>query len=236
MTRGTVRKPLSEGEILELGATVMQQLVRGIDPDKGRYYIRHKSELGRDMQKLGIHKMPEFDSVAWENFYQKHFGLTVELSNLHIPPKPDYPCRTIVVIPGVTNNRVFDACTKSFKTWRYESDLDTFRDVVKRPDGPYVIWVRDVIEADEDMKSKSANDIEAAGTNTLTLTERILLELKYFDETGKHLDIDNWTLCAGSRYSDGRVPRCGWVGGEFRVHWADVDYSYPGLSARVAVS
>jgi hypothetical protein len=31
------------------------------------------------------------------------------------------------------------------------------------------------------------------------LLERLLYELKYFAETGKHLDIDNLTLCSGSR-------------------------------------
>ena len=156
--------------------------------------------------------MPEFDVAGWERFYEKHFGLTVDLSNLHVPPKPDYPCRAIVAVSQLTNNKVFDAGTKAFegKTWRYTNDLDTVYDVVQRPSGPCVVWLRNVVEADEDMKNKSADDIETAGTNTLTLKERMLLELEYHDETGKHLDVQKIMLCAGSRYSGGGVPSAHW--------------------------
>jgi len=234
--RGTVQKPLSDGEILEFGAAVMQQLGRGIDPEKARYYIGNKSQLGKDLRKLGIHQMPEFDSAEWERFYTKRFSHSVDLSGMHVPPKPGYSCRGIVIIPGVTNNIVFDACTKAFKSWRYTDDLNTVTDVVKRPDGPYVVWVRDVVEADEEMKNKSAEDIEKTGTNTLTLKERMVLELKYFDETGKHLDIENWTLCSGSRYSGGGVPGALWRGGEFGVGWCFPDDRDSYLRARVAVS
>src|SRR3989338_5133992 len=35
-------------------------------------------------------------------------------------------CSTLVIIPGITNNIVFDACTKALKTWRYTNDLNRF--------------------------------------------------------------------------------------------------------------
>ena len=70
----------------------------------------------------------------------------------------------------------------------------------------------------------------------MTLKERMVLELKYFDETGKHLDIENWTLCTGFRHSVGRVPRCDWGGGEFCVDWYYADDSDSDLRARVVVS
>ena len=236
LKHGTVQKPLSDGEILEFGAAVMQQLGRGIDPARARYYIGNKGQLGKDLRKLNIHKMPEFDTTEWERFYLKRFSHTVDLAGLHVPPKPDYPCFAVVIIPGVTNNVVFDACTKAFKTWRYQNDLNTITDVVKRPDGPYVVWVRDTVEADPDMANKSAEDIEKAGINTMTLKERMMLELKYFDETGKHLDIENWTLCTGSRDSDGNVPIASWSGGKFSVNWYYAGYSCSSVRAREAVS
>ena len=232
----TVQKPLTSGEVLDFGATVMQQLGRDLNPEKVRYYLGKKSRLGDDLRKLGIHKMPEFDSAEWERFYLKHFSHTVDLAGLHVPLKPDYPCRAVVIISGITNNIVFDACTKAFKTWRYTNDLNTVTDVVQRPSGPYVVWARDVIEADEDMKNKSAEDIEKAGINTLTLKERMMLELKYFDETGKHLDIENWTLCTGSRSSGGSVPFANWGDGKFYVDAYDAGDSHSVLRAREAVS
>ncbi|MEI6864332.1 MAG: hypothetical protein WCK46_03160 [Candidatus Adlerbacteria bacterium] len=214
----------------------MQQLGRDIDPEKARYYIGHKSELGADLRKLGLHKMPEFDSMKWEIFYKSHFSYCGGLEGLHIPQKPDYPCRGVVVVPIITNNRVFDACKAAFKSWRYRHSLDTVTDIVKRPATPYVVWVRDTAEADENLKNKSADDIEQEGLNTFTLKERMLLELAYYVETAKHLDLQNWTLCAGSRYSDGSVPFCGWSGVWFFVYWTSVGYRHANLRSRVAVS
>jgi len=47
----------------------------------------------------------------------------------------------------------------------------------------------------------------------------------YFRETGKHLDIQNVTLCAGSRSAAGNVPCVDWNDGEVRVRYYD-----PGLA------
>ena len=230
--------PLTQGEIFEFFGTVAEQLPRDLDPQKVRFYTEKKGRLGKEFRTLFAKPLPEFDISGWENFYEKNFGRTVDLSNLHIPPKPDYPCRAVVIVPSFTNNDVFDACTKAFggAAWRYEKDLNTVRDVVKRPDGPYVVWVRDLVEADEEMKNKSADDIEKAGTNTLTLKERMVLELAYFDETRNHLDVENVTLCSGSRNSDGNVPNCNWNDGKFYVNWYNADNRNSNLRSRVAVS
>lgn len=229
--------PLTPSEIFEFVGAVVEQIPRDLDPEKIRWYNEKKSRIGKDIRPLFAQPVPTFGLADWVRFYKKHFGLaTTDWSGLHVPPKPNYPCRAIVVVPQITNNQAFDACTKAFKTWRYTDDLDSVRDVVSRPDGPYVVWVRDTVEADPDMAGKSADDIEAAGINTLTLKERLLLELKYFEETDKHLDIHNWTLCAGSRYPDGDVPSVGWSDGRLHVDWAHADSRYPALRARVAVS
>ena len=239
MNNGTVQAtPLTQGEAWEFAAALMQQAPRDLDPQKVRHYLRNKGQLGSELRELLGKPLPAFDTAAWEAFYRKHFALMVDFSNLHIPLKPDYSCRAVVVPVGLTNNAVFDACTKAFagKTWRYERNLDTVRDIIMRPAGPYVVWVRDTVEADGDMANTSAQDIETAGTNTATLKERMLLELKHHDETGGHLDLENWTLCTGSRYAGGSVPRCYWSGGGFRVDWAGAVDRCSGLRARVVVS
>ncbi|HEY5382937.1 MAG TPA: hypothetical protein VIJ88_00020 [Candidatus Paceibacterota bacterium] len=247
MTSGTVQTvdtaaatpvsaSLTAGETWEFAAALMQQAPRDLDPEKVRYYLANKKELGADLRSVLGQPLPEFNLTEWQVFYEKRFSHTVRLSNLNVPPKPGYPCGGIVVIPGLTHSIVFDACTRAFKTWRYESDLNAITDIAVRPQGSHVVWVRDTVEADPEMANKSASDIAEAGINTITLKERMILELKYFDETGKHLDIENWTLCAGSRYSDGNVPSCRWSGGRFGVYWAGVGGRYSYLRARVAVS
>jgi len=61
----------------------------------------------------------------------------------------------------------------------------------------------------------------------------LIYELKYYDETGEHLDINNSTLCAGSRYSSDKVPYVRWRGGELRVDWCGSGAAAPHLRARV---
>ena len=60
--------------------------------------------------------------------------------------------------------------------------------------GPYAIRVRDRVEADEELKNRSARDLQQQGILGITIEEREIFELKYFTETGQHLDIVNWTL------------------------------------------
>lgn len=93
---------------------------------------------------------------------------------------------------------------------------------VKRPEGSYAVWARDVQEADEKHKNKSANMAEKEKLDVETLGDRLAHELKYFDETGKHLDIDNVTL-TGSRGPDGNVLNVNWNDGKMHVNWNNSD-------------
>ena len=92
------------------------------------------------------------------------------------------------------------------------------------------------MEADEKYKNLSANQIKGMNIKTETLAERLIHELKHFKETGKHLDIVNWTLCAGSRYSGEGVPYVRWFGGTFGVGWVGSGDASDGLRSRQAVS
>jgi len=71
------------------------------------------------------------------------------------------------------------------------------------PKKPTTRYFSKTIEAEE--KNKSYNELKNT-QNYCTLRERLLMELQYFDDTGKHLDIENITLCAGSRGAGGGVP------------------------------
>lgn len=93
------------------------------------------------------------------------------------------------------------------------------------------------MEADEEWKNHSANDLVAKNVNGETLTERFAHELVYFEETGgKHLDIVNWTLCAGSRDPGGCVPDVGWCNGKLHVNWCYPTHADGYLRVREAVS
>jgi hypothetical protein len=148
--------------------------------------------------------------IEWRNFYHQIFGIT--LDDVVVPAKHLGFDRLIVVAKGLTPQQVYNKCTELFKCWKYtDSTLDevvTQND--RTSDRTYAIWVRNTVEADKEHKNKSANALKQANHNGITLLERLLLELKYYKEVRKHLDMETITLCAGSRDSDGSVPRVLW--------------------------
>jgi len=120
----------------------------------------------------------------------------------------------LILARGMKAQKLFDKCKELFPTWKYkEKDLDVTSDR-NADEGAYAIWVREVREADEQLKNLSANNIKEKNITAETLEERLLDEIKYFKQTGKHLDVENVTLCAGSHDSDGAVPHVNFNGGQ----------------------
>ena len=109
---------------------------------------------------------------------------------------------------------------KLFKVFVY--DEESADKNFPKPDKKTTRYFQKNIEADPENADKSANDLGEEGKiNGITLRERLILELQYFKETGRHLDVENWTLCSGSRDSGGDVPSVHWSpgDGEVDVNW-----------------
>ena len=135
----------------------------------------------------------------------------------------------------MTPRYLFEECKKLFPIWIYdESQLDK---ITSKRNGNYTIYFKKNIEADQENANMSANDLKKRGKQEITLEERLLMEIQYFKETGKHLDINNITLCAGSRYSDGYIPYVCWDADNRKVfvYWSNLDIHNSHLRARSAV-
>lgn len=184
-----------------------------------------------------VDKSPSAQLKDWERLYKKMFGLKKDFSNLKIPAHKDGFDRLIIVAQGMTSNKIYNKIKELMPAWKYSDNLDEITSV-RKATNDYAIWIRDRVEADEELKNKSANDLEKEGVIGITLEERLLYELKYFQETGKHLDVQNVTLCSGSRHPDGSVPRAHWHehGGEVSVGWYNASFADDDLRCRVAVS
>lgn len=173
--------------------------------------------------------------IDWEKVYTM-----LEMSFGIFDHDPNY--WTVPVCKGVTPNKVVKVLRDlGVEVFLYTDDLDAGvptndRDPVK--DGSYQVKFLKTIEADPELKNKSANVLAKENTNGITLLERLLLELGYFLATGNHLDLENITLCSGSRCSDGSVPSVGWLTGFRRlsVSWYLPSGSGPYLRARTVVS
>lgn len=184
--------------------------------------------------------LPYFNLVQdWQNFWRKITGKDYDFSNIRIPAKPEGKWRLLIIV-DILLETLYAQCQKRFQCWRWtNNNLDevVVHNERSAKTGSYAIWVKDEVEADENLRNLSANDIKSENLTTETLAERLIHELKFFDETGNHLDIINWTLCAGSRDSEGG-PHVHWYPfcDEMRIFWCLPDRRDGYLRARQAVS
>ena len=155
----------------------------------------------------------EFDSQAirnyWQKFYKDNFSIQPTLSKLEIPEPRECFSWHIVTLEEVTEQMLYDKCKGLFPCWKWTDKNESLNDVLKldrTSKGTHVALFRNRQEADEELKNLSADRLEEKGIIGNTLKQRLIMELDYFLRTGRHLDIDNATLCVGSRYSDGVVP------------------------------
>ncbi len=204
----------SEGQWHEMLVTLGKF---GFSPQMADLVANSKSGKAREIVKI-FGDNPYADLVAdWEAFYDS-MGINVDFSDLVIPEKRSGIDRLIIEAEGLSPQRVYGICSKLFKCWKWTNkSLD---EVITHSDrvGLHAVWVKETIEADENFKNLSADQLKEMGVSGITFNERGLYEAKYFKETGKHLDISNWTLCSGSRYSDGGVPVVGWYGDYSGMH------------------
>lgn len=228
------------GVLFQLFKSVVDDVLAAGGNDDDLRRIQADPELRKQIVKLimSAGNSTQAQLQAWKKFYAKYFGLDLDLSSIKIPERRPGFDRLIVVHKGLTLNRVYDVCAKHFQCWRYADDLDVAIPSNDRDpkNGTYAVWVRDRVEADEENKGLSADILKEQGASGITELERMLYELKYWDETGQHLDVINVTLCSGSRYSDGRVPGAYWHSGKFGVSWYSPGSCCGGLRSRSALS
>jgi hypothetical protein len=173
----------------------------------------------------------------WVEFYRHYFNIEVDQSTIVVPEQQTGFDRLIVIAKGITMNQVYDECAKQFSCWRYHGNLDkdvTINDRMSHE--TYVVWVRNNIEADEQYKNTSAKELAKRNIKGITLLERLVLELKYFAETGNSLDKESETLCSGSRRSNICVPYVNWYDGKFGVSGRYIKISRNYLRCREVVS
>lgn len=174
---------------------------------------------------------------SWERHYHDEYGMAVDFSGIFIPLRRDGFKRLIVVPQGMTCNFAFAKNASMFPCLAWASDLDT---AVKgrndrEPHRHYAIWIRGDVEPDEVFLT--AHQARAFGLSCTTLLEDLLMELKYFKETGEHLNKRRITRCDGSRHSDGLVSGVSWYGVDFRVCRFNLsDYPEDNLRPRSVIS
>lgn len=236
----TQKGQMTLGQQRELHIRVLAALPKDMLWEVAKGWIQNPKTLAKVLTEA---LMPSADLekflTDWQRFYGAFFAMGLDLSQVQIPQQQPSFTRLIVVAQGLTPNRVFEVCQQHFSCWRYTEDLDetTKGRNDREPVEHYAIWVRDRQEADEELNNLSAKQLKEKNVQGIVLLERLLLELKYWDETNQHLDVDNVTLCAGSRDSDGLVPSVAWYDiGRLEVREFFPRNTSPTIRARAVVS
>lgn len=211
------------GKVLGMMADLAHKLQHGnITPRELEFFLKRKTRYAEEL-------------LEWERFYAEVFGFNTGLSFLDKFPKEQPGFNWLLVVLGsITAPSYFDICKKRFSC-HCSIDLSVSKSA-ERPVDFYTIWVRDRVEADEENKNLSFDDCRKQNINGITLEERLLLELWYHWKTDKHLDINNMTLCSGSRGTDFRVPVVSWLDGRMDINWTISDGSEKHLSTRSVIS
>ncbi|MDQ5948917.1 MAG: hypothetical protein QG589_42 [Patescibacteria group bacterium] len=146
--------------------------------------------------------------VEWEKFYLDNFGITTDFSSVVIPPRPiEGYWRLIFVAQGITMNSTLAVMRTLFQVGVYTDDPDKDVTVNTRTSVMgYATWVRNGVEPDKKYLNKSTHQVDPDGKIGITFLERMILEIRYFLETGSNLDVRGVTFCTGSRDFDGDVP------------------------------
>src|SRR3989344_4874023 len=187
------------GNVLGMLEDLFLKLRKGVlSPDELELFLKKKNPFA----------LPSDLLIDWQNFW-KRMGIDADLRKVKIPKKPKGFDRLLV--NPLTPQKAYELCASKFKCWKYSNEsLDK---IVVHED-----------RTDEELKGKSANDLVGMKVFGNTLTEALVYKLKFNDETGQHLNLANWNLCSGSRYSDGYVPFVYWYG-----HYSEmcVGHTYP---------
>jgi hypothetical protein len=219
------------GNVLGMLADLLHKLQHGvIAPEELEKFLKRQNPFGKTLYIGWI--------LSWKDFYHDVFGLKLDFSNISISKYQKDFDRLIIMTEGMTPQKLYDKCAELFQCRKYTNrNLDeAITSDRTAQNGAYTVWFRDRQEADEELKNLSANCLRERNISGITLEERLLFELKYFKETKGHLDIQNVTLCSGSRCVVGLAPLVGWGGDKLNVDWCSLDGASGNLRARQAVS
>jgi len=232
---------MTAGQMKEIISALVESIPSNLSFEVAEQIVGSKGGLSKKVKSIFTSMIANSYAdvlLDWEHFYFKYFQRACDFSLLIVPPCPSEKWRLLVIV-DLTIEQLYAKCKELFPCWRW-TDEDFDKIVIQNErdakDGTYAIWVKSDVEADENLKNLSANDIKEKSITTETLAERLIHELKFFAETGKHLDVNNVTLCADSRYSGGGVSGVYWNDSNMSVTRYDPDFQHDYLRSRQAVS
>lgn len=181
------------------------------------------SETGKKTENKKENSLEQIKQ-EWQAFYRKVFGIEVDFSQVEIPEHEKDFVLPILMAKGLTSQQIIEKWREycpvadtisGAMTGDFEGKIVSERSCTQ---DSYAVLVQDLAEVkDGELKNFSAEDVWAESLATTTLKERLVYGLRYFLETGKHLDQESVTICAGSRLPNGKVPTVSFLDGKVLV-------------------
>lgn len=221
----SIPKPITARQMKKLVSTITGAIPSDLPSKLARKWIDNKRDLEETIRKILLNKSENLKvaEINWKIVYEM-LGMQTEYKSTIASLKIDKSDATwtIPVLKGLTCNRVI-SCLKrlcvDIKKYIKNPDIDiNHNDRDPNIDGSYTISFRRTIEADEENRNLSADDLKKKGAEGITLLERLLIELGYFISTSQHLDMESVSLCAGSLHRSGNTPRVCYRSGSLRIY------------------
>ena len=205
------------------------------------YLVKQNGHLIRHFKEKTIeHRLEKMvgSVIIWEKFYKKVFGIKYDFSDIKIPKKKKGFNRLVIMAEGITIQQLYDKCNELFPCIKWTNKIldQIIASERTSKNGSYAILIRDEIEADDNLKNICAEGLEKENILGITIEEMLIYHLKYFEETGEHLDIKDITLCTGSRCSNNDdIIGISWWSGKLVIDWYEKCSSSEGLCCREIV-
>lgn len=198
-------------QLLNLAGFIASVLSEILSSNRIQYWLAHKTELRKKILELFSIPMDTYTDIRreWEQFYLSTMKLIVDFSTVRIPEKPSDGRKYILlfIAAGITQNQIYDLW--KFPKGKKYDDLDKVISCHARNTSiSYAVWILDSLEIDIETLGKSTRQADPLSFDNLqksigiTTIEKMILELKYFNDTGMIFNSKGVIFCSGSRFSD----------------------------------
>lgn len=216
-------KPGYITKLVTVTAYAVETLGRILSEADLDYWIDHKKELRGNLYK-SFSKETTYrkEREDWTTFYLETFGWRVNLQNVLVPEKPQGRLRyRLLFFPkGLQLASVLKAQLPFIYV-----QLSDPRTIVhtRSSERAYAVWVVDDKDILPEFQSVPVSIADPTGTTGINVLECIVLHLKFFKETGVHIE---GTSCSGSHsIQDSNTVLClrYWADNKVTFDWSPRD-------------
>lgn len=155
----------------------------------------------------------ELQLAKWQDFYSRHFGEQHDFSGVRIPAQQLGFNQLILVPTGMTPYRAIVRCQELFAVYYVVYGLEQNGGHgqythSRTANQSYALWLEGKFQHIGSTKDAFEAAVTRHHSDSLTMLERLLLELKYFDENPGHhpnpvKSLERYELCFGSQQVQG---------------------------------